>query len=182
MSIQEVEIPFNKNKQKVLFIVNSACALFGIWLIVIQPKSLNTVFDTPSEMYGGLGTWILFWGVCAYFVGTKLFDSSPGLIISNEGFTDNTTAISAGFVPWKDVSEIQESIIQEQKSICVIVKNPQDYIDRQTNALKRKTLEINYKKLGVIIRIYSLGLKSSYQEVKELLDKRFADYKAKNNS
>ena len=182
MSIQEVEIPFNKKKQKVLFIVNSVCALVGIWLIVIRPKSLNTVFDTPTEMYGGLGTWILFWGVCAYFIGTKLFDASPGLIVSNEGFTDNTTSISAGFVLWTDVLEIKESIIQGQKSINVIVKNPQDYIDRQTNALKKKTLQINYDKTGIIIRIYALGLKSNYQEVKDLFDERFNYFKSKNNS
>lgn len=104
----------------------------------------------------------------------KLADHKPGLIISNEGITDNSSGVSAGFIPWTDVVAIDETQVYNQKFINVIVKNPQDYIDRESNAFKRKMMQVNHKSYRTLIGISANALQYDYAELKSLLEARLA--------
>jgi hypothetical protein len=53
---------------------------------------------------------------------------------------DNTSAVSAGLVPWTDVLEIRETKVANQTFINLVVKNPQEYINKQKNGIKRKLI------------------------------------------
>ena len=92
---------------------------------------------------------------------------------------DNASAVSAGYIPWTDVLEIRETNVVNQTFINLIVKNPQDYIDRQKSAFKRKLMQINYNSYGTVIGISANGLKCEYHELKANLDKTFSDFKSK---
>jgi hypothetical protein len=45
------------------------------------------------------------------------------------------------------------------------VRNPQDYIDKQTSGFKRKMMQMNYKMYGTPLSITSNGLKVSFDEL-----------------
>lgn len=154
----------------------AGCVVFvsaGIWFI-LKPHS--------GKMFlAGLAS-ILFFGLIAFYIVKKLTDKSPGLTISNEGVFDNASAVSAGFIPWADVLEISETRVVNQSFINIIVKNPQEYIDRQTNAFKRKVAQINYNSYGTVIGISANGLKCNYPELKAALQERFSLHKNKVNT
>jgi hypothetical protein len=56
-----------------------------------------------------------------------------------------------------------------QKFLMIFVTNPDKYISRQTNVLKRKTAEINYKSYGSPISLSTNTLKCNFDELKNIL-------------
>jgi hypothetical protein len=52
------------------------------------------------------------------------------------------------------------------------VKNPRQYIDRQTSLLKRKGMELNNKMYGTPISITPNGLKITFENLLTILTKK----------
>ncbi|MCX7343521.1 MAG: hypothetical protein NT128_05205 [Proteobacteria bacterium] len=124
---------------------------------------------------------ILFSGSAAFFILKKLCDNSPGLIITEEGVTDNSSATSVGFIPWEDVIKIEEIKISHQKFINLVLRDPQTYIDKQKSAFKRRAMKMNYNMCGTPVSISANSLKCSYKELKAMLEQKFVEYNKKNS-
>ncbi len=54
----------------------------------------------------------------------------PLLIITSEGFTDNSSAVAAGFIPWDMVSRMVLVGFNGQVSVSVYLKDPQAYVEK----------------------------------------------------
>jgi hypothetical protein len=176
---KKTEIQLSKSKITLMLMGSLAFVGIGVWFVSNPPEIDNPFLGSPTKIFiVGLASIIVF-GVFAFFAFKKLWDKSPGLVISEEGVFDNTSAAGAGLVPWTDILEIKETKIVNQTFINLIVKNPQDYIDRQKNSFKRKLMQMNYDTYGTVIGISSSGLKCNYRELKEMLDKAFSDSKRK---
>ena len=104
-------------------------------------------------------------------------DRSPALIISSLGVTDNSSAVCAGFIPWDDIIGIKDYQMLNQVFINIIVRNPQEYIARQSNTLKRLTAQANYSSFGVAIGISCNALRCSHYELRTMLENAFHQYK-----
>lgn len=183
---ERIVIQLRKSKLTLMFLSPIMFTGLGVWFIglgvwfVISPQKVNvSIFSNPTVAFiAGLAS-ILFFGIVGFFIFKKLFDKSPGLIISADGVFDNSSGAGAGFVPWTDIVEIKEIKTHNQFFINLVVRNPQDYIDRQNSALKRKLTKINYNSYGTVNGISANRLKIEYKELKDLLDERFADFNRK---
>lgn len=176
---ERIEIQLSKTKLTLMFIGSIIFVGLGIWYVTYPPKVNITIFSNPITVFiVGLAS-IIFFGVVGFSISRKLFDKSVGLILSNEGIDDNSSGVSAGFVPWMDVIEIKDTKVANQNIICLIVKNPQDYIDRQKNFLKKKSMQMNYKCYDTVIGISANGLKCNHKELKTMLDAKFEEFKSK---
>ena len=176
---KRIEIQLSKSKLTLLFLGSIMFVGLGVWYVISPPKVNISIFSNPTAVFiVGLAS-ILFFGLVGFFIFKKLFDNSPGLIISDEGVFDNSSGASAGFVPWTDIVEIKETKTFNQSFINLVVRNPQEYIDRQNSAFKRKLTKINYNSYGTVIGISTNGLKIKFKELKALLDERYADFNRK---
>lgn len=94
----------------------------GIWF-EMDPPGINTpILGNPITIFiFGLAI-ILFSGLTGFILFKKLSDNSSGLIISDEGVVDNSSGISAGFVPWTDIIAIKETRVFNQRMINLVVK------------------------------------------------------------
>lgn len=181
-SSKKIEIQLSKSKLTLLFLGSVVFVGLGIWFVVNPPEISNPVLGNPTTIFiVGLAS-IVFFGFAGFFIFKKLGDKSPGLVISDEGVFDNTSAVSAGLVPWTDVLEIRETKVANQTFINLVVKNPQEYIDKQKSAFKRKLMQINYETYGTVIGISANGLKCDYRELKATLDKTFSEFKSRKTS
>ena len=177
-NLNQVEIPLNKSKLRFLLIASFGFVFIGISFLII-PFGMRGL-DSGMELFISVTGIIcsLFFGFCAFILLKKIGDNSPGMIISEKGFTDNASGVGAGFVPWSDVIRIEERHVVNQSFIMVIVKNPDDYIYRQESFFKKKAMEMNKKFYGSPISISSNTLQISYGELYRLfanhLEKNFA--------
>lgn len=82
---------------------------------------------------------------------------------------DNSSGVSGGEILWVDIENIKVIEIHRQKIILVLVKNPQEYIDKQSKSFKRKLMKLNYDMYGTPLSIASNGLKISFDELFAIL-------------
>src|SRR5665647_1362036 len=104
---ERIEIQLSKSKLTLLSLGSIIFVGLGVWFVTNPPKESIPFFSNPTVLFiVGLAS-ILFFGLVGFFIFKKLFDNSPGLIISAEGVFDNSSGVSAGFVPWTDIVEIK---------------------------------------------------------------------------
>jgi len=169
---EQIEIPLSKNKMFKTLLGALVFVGIGIWFLI------NPNFGNPTLIsIIGLAS-ILFFGLGGVIILRKFSDKNPGLIISRQGITDNSSGVSAGLITWKDIQEIKISKIMSEKFIILVVRNPQYYLDKVTNPLKRNTIKINCKIYGSPISISANALQTNFNELHTILVKKMNDYKS----
>jgi hypothetical protein len=169
---QKIEIPISKTKLIKILIAAIAFVALGIWMVVRKPTINNPLFGNPIVVFGIGIISILFFGLSGFMIFKKLKDTKPGLLIDERGVTDNASGVSAGHIPWADITAIKTAQVFTQKFILIIVKNPEDYIARQTSALKRQTMRMNFKTYGSPICITANTLQYNFIDLENILRER----------
>ena len=174
---EQIEIPLSKNKMLLTFFGAIAFVGLGVLFLINPSMFISTIFRNPTVIFiAGLAS-VLFFGLVAITVFRKFSDKKAGLIINGQGVIDNSSGVSAGLVLWSDIEKIKTTKVQSQKFMMFIVKNPQDYIDRVTNPLKRKAMEMNYKVYGSPISISANSLQTNFDDLYKLLTEKMYEYK-----
>jgi hypothetical protein len=178
---REIKIKLSKRKLTLLLVGSIIFVGLGVLLIINPAKFRDSIFQNTTLVFGAGLLSILFFGFVGIFIFKKLCDKQFGLIITDEGIFDNSSAVSAGQIFWSDVSAIKVIEVFNQKFIMLIVEDPEQYIDRQTSTVKRKAMQMNFKNFGSPIGISANGLQCNFQELKNILEKKFTEFK-KNKS
>ena len=171
----QIEIPLSKQKMYLMLFGSIIFVVIGTWLVVNPPKSNHPIFGNPMVILISGISAIIFFGYTAFILFKKLPDNKPGLIINSEGIIDNSSGVSPRIVLWTDIIEISTANVMNQKFLMFIVKNPEEYINRQNGIVKRKAMEINYKTYGSPISISANTLDTNFEELYKLLKRKFKE-------
>ena len=157
----KIEIPLSKTKiflhlfGSILFVV-----LFIFIIVELQPSSFIEVVGYCGILFFGFG--------CAVLI-RKLLDHRPGLIIDQNGITDNTTYMSVGRIEWKDIVGLNTYQVESTKMIIIYIENPEKYIKRAKNSLAAKSMRMSQSMTGSPLSINSGALQISHDELEHLL-------------
>jgi hypothetical protein len=175
---EQIEIPLSKKKMLLTLMGALAFVGLGFWFLISPPQSNHWLFGNSALIFvSGLAS-ILFFGFVAITVFRKSSDNKPGLTINRQGIEDNSSGVSAGLIPWTDIQEVTLSQVMNQKFLMLIVKNPQEYLNKIKNPLKRNAMKMNYKTYGSPISISSNSLQINFDELQRLLSEKLKQYKS----
>lgn len=175
-----LEIPLSKAKLAKLLLF---CVLFlvvGTWMAMSDRDSGNPFFDNPImkgiASYGGIAL-----GLGGLLVVTKkLLTKGPGLVLSELGIYDNSSAFKFGLIPWSDITEIREYILEtgpsKQYFVTIRLADPGKLIAGETSAWKRKLLQMNAENYGSPVHISTSGLKIKHAELLKVMREYFERY------
>ncbi len=172
-----IEIPLSKTKLTLLTLGAAVFVAFGFWFVIAPPVIKHPLYGNPAVILAAGILSIVFFGLCGVIGVKKLFDKTPGLTINNQGISDNSSGISAGLIAWKDIIEIRKQNLMSQNFLILVVRNPEEYLNRQTNILKRKPMELNLKSYGSPIAVSANSLKINFDELAALLERKFDEQK-----
>lgn len=175
-----ISIPLSKGKLLLSTIGAFAFVAIGFWFVLAPPTTYSSFFGPAVIIVIGIIS-ILFFGGIAILVIRKFFDQRPGLVIDEQGINDNSGGLSAGQILWADIEDFSVLQIQRQRLILILVKNPQDYLDRQSNGWKRKLMAMNYRQYGTPLSISTNGLKISFATLLEILKHHLEVFQQKNS-
>jgi len=167
MPTTETIIPFSRVRLSKLLLLAVGCILLGLFFVIVQPHDPGNPLTLPVIVVI-FGAFIVIIG---FLLGTLYFrqilKNGPGLIIDNTGFTDYTTALAAGYIPWTEVKGIKPITVGKYKTkfIAILLKDPNAFLERQPNALKRKAMTLNFRNYGSPIQLSSGSLKCSFDEL-----------------
>ena len=169
-----IVIPISKTKIFLLFFGSLFFVILGIWFVTSPPEIRHPVLGNRTLIFiAGLSSLLLF-GIMTILYAIKLFQKAPGLIIDQTGITDNASGISAGLIRWEDLEKIAVMELRKQKLLMLYVHNPQYYIERQRNGIKRKIMQINYRSFATPISISTNGLRCKFDELHRILKQYMA--------
>jgi len=175
---EQIEIPLSKTKMMLTFFGSLLFVGLGLWFLTNPPKSTHWLFGNPTVIFiAGIAS-VIFFGLVAVTIFRKFSDKKPGLIINKQGITDNSSGVSAGLIPWTDIQEITISQVMNQKFLMFIVRNPEFYLDKVTNPLKRNAMKMNYKTYGSPISISANALQTNFDDLHKLLIEKMNEYKS----
>ncbi|MGC4234584.1 MAG: STM3941 family protein [Niabella sp.] len=166
-----IEVPVNKSKAVRRFV------LFVILLLLFSVMAIQPQFFVKGNSFGFvkvagfIGTFICI--ILTAFVAQKVFNKKPGLIIDNDGITDNSLGVIFAKVRWRDVTEIKHLENAGDHYIKITIKDPENYIAAEPHSLKRKMLEMNYNTLKTPINIAASRLKIDFDELLATVRREF---------
>lgn len=149
----------------------------GVWILGQSPEDFESSRKAgdPVLMYGVGAVCILFFGACLVVGLRGLFDSRPGLVVSEEGVTDRTGGVPNGFIPWSDMTGLTVLTVGSHKFVSIHVKNPEHYT-AIGNWFQRMVKRTNVKRHGTPIQLTSMGLKCSFEELQALISDKFNQF------
>ena len=100
----------------------------------------------------------------------KLMKKEGGLIIGQEGIIDNTSTLSIGEIKWEDIQYLSIN----QRLIMVHVNNPEAYIARQSNKIKRGVMTNFNRSYGTPLSITVAALDISFDKLLGMLNEHLA--------
>ena len=172
-TIERIEIPLSKRKMILMLIGSIGFVVIGLWLILNPPAISNPFFGNPTRLLILGIAAILIFGFFTFYFARRLPENKPGLILDKVGLTDNSSGVFVGQILWSDIENISVIEIQGQKLILLEVKNPHDYIEKQTSGLKKKIMQMNFNMYGTPLSITSNSLKIKFEELLNILNDRF---------
>lgn len=176
--MKTIEIPLRKTKIFFILVLAIVGLIIGI-LSTISPDTFITImYRNPQTIrLGGIAS-VLFCGSAIIYGIRKLFDKRIGLVVDENGITDNTNAVSVGLINWTDITEIKTEQVRSTKFLLIFVSKPDKYLDR-VGALQRKIMRANLSMFGTPLSITSNTLKYNFTELEKMIFKYHKDQNRK---
>ena len=122
--------------------------------IILLIGSILLLF-TGAIIIGIIG--VLFFGSCLVFIIKKILSNSTiEVIVDKEGITDNSSAISLGFMSWEDIEQISIAEFNGDRYIQIHLKDEKKYL-KKISMFKRIIVKLN-KKMGFEVALISYNL------------------------
>lgn len=166
-ALSPINIPLSKSKLLALLAGSLLFVLISAWMMIYR-QGADATNHTFMLALGIIG--ILVFGICAVFIVNKLRDQRPGLIIDETGITDNTSGVAAGPVAWNEILEIRSILVSSQRLIMIMVSDPEQILERETNRFKRSIMKMNYSLCGSPVCITANTLKIEFDSLFSLLN------------
>jgi hypothetical protein len=141
---------YPRRGKQVLVLVGSVAFVAGsIWLLT---------FDSPRAVVAGVLGTVVF-GLFGVLATRLALQRGPALVIDSRGITDSSSAVSAGFVPWHQVTGLHTWNQGSREAVCVDVHDPRSVL-AAAGPFARITMRLNTKMVGtpVIIAVAALPL------------------------
>ncbi len=176
--MNKIEIPLSKTKTTLTLIGAIVFVALGV-IFILTPNTFNPPFIGNTMVIGIIGAVaVVFFGIISIYNFKKMFDKTMGLIIDENGITDNTHASSVGLIEWTDITEIKAKQIISSKFLLIYTSNPSKYLDR-VNKIQRRLMIGNMKMVGTPFSITPNTLKFDCKSLEKLLKERLVEQKDK---
>ncbi|MBL4605596.1 MAG: hypothetical protein JKY02_08050 [Flavobacteriaceae bacterium] len=152
--------------------------IYYVWNIYPIPNDIENFTNSNWISVGvfGFASLLIFFFTLKLII--KVFNKKFGLTINENGVTDHSSVISFGFIPWSDIQNIEvRSRMFNLKSIKLILKNPEDYINKyKKRSLKRKRALEDYNRFDSPIQLHTTLLKINPSQLYNVLNHKFQEH------
>lgn len=186
--LEPIEIYYSKNAYRAglfaafIFVCGGFCIM-----TIVQNGALDFTIH-PFTKFGLLGIVVMALGaLLARVYIKKLADTSPALIIDDEGMTINGKKQKN--ITWAKIDRIEvverriSNKTSPDKFIVPVLKDPEEYFNDTTKKLLGTLDNLNVEaQAGQPIEISTTFLQCSFDGLRELLENKLAEYNTKKQS
>ncbi len=175
--MEKIEIYSSKKKSFLLLLGSIAFVAMGFWLFIEADNLTGWIVRNPFFNRAIAIVTIVFFGL-GIFVGIKrVIQSKISLIIDPKGLNVNPQKSLTDFILWSEISGFNEIKIHNTRIIIIGVKEPDYWLDNETNIIRRKLMLFNIKNYNSPFNISAAGLDISADKLIETLNDYYKRYK-----
>jgi hypothetical protein len=163
-----VVIPLDRRKM-LPFALGSA-AFVALGALLIATSGGESFLDAWTMRLAGAAS-VAFFGLILVTVVPKMLDSRPGLVIGEEGILDNSSALSAGMIPWTEITGIKITSVKAQDFLTILLANPDRFVERG-GPIRRFARLANQRFYGSPVHISAKTLAIGFDELVALVEGR----------
>lgn len=164
----QIQIYSNTKKALLLFIGSIAFVVLGYY-IFLNAEEMTTYMFSNFLFFKIIGMFsMLFFGLgivlsCKLFIKKQLL-----LVIDENGININPS--KEEYIKWEDIEGFTELKINRIKMIGIQVSTPENYINKETNALRKTLMEFNMTNYHSPFSIAVSPMNISYKELFNILN------------
>lgn len=166
------EISISLHKKRIALLTFGAIGFIALSFWLMQVADTQTEYSPLFLKFISI-IGILFFTLCGIYGFRKLFDTKPALIINDQGIFDNSSAISAGLVEWKNITNVIITEVYDQKFITIETNNADELLSKQ-HGFKKILLSLNKNYYKSPIQIAASSLQCDIQELCNILKEQIA--------
>lgn len=166
--MQKTEIYSNQKKAILFFFLFIVFGVLGIWMILEAENIKTPILRNPLliRIVGISG--VLFSGFGMFVMAKQLFRKKLMLTLDETGIHQKLPKNQS--IKWKDIKGFSEMKINSVKIIIIHVKNPEEYIDMETNKIRKNLMNYNLSNYGSPFTMAVATMDIGYTELWELLN------------
>ena len=173
--MNRIEIYSNKKKAFFLLLGSLMFVILGLFCFINAENIKNNLFRNPLIIQiVGIAS-ILFFGFGIYVAIRQLIRNKLMLVIDEKGITVNPK--KEEIIDWKDIDGFSEIKINNVKIIIIQMNNSQDYIDNESNKIRKSLMKYNLENYGSPFNISVSTMDLKYEELLKLLNENLIEYK-----
>ncbi len=155
--MEVVKVSRSRIKTLLLIIAAIGFVATGVWMIAAKDS------DIFLKVIGAVS--VLFFGSAIPLGLKKLINNDDGLHLTSNALIIEPDSTQKLVIPWTEIIGFRVVKIQSTKIIVVDVDNPEDWLSRESNPIKRKLMQFNQSTYGTPFNISASGLNLSHNKV-----------------
>ena len=164
---------YQNTKGNILYSIGSFLfTIIGILGLFIFFQDMELVMQIILKAILFIG--IIFFGYGSIYFLKRMKTKKEMLIVNSKGITDNTSAISLGFIPWEDIEDVYVDGVLGNNFNELKIKNEEKYLNN-ISFIKKLLINSN-KKMGH--QIVCITLNTTNYSINEVMEK-IKEYRAK---
>jgi hypothetical protein len=167
---ERIEIPLSKLKLLKLVFFALLFVAAGYFMFTADAAWIEQQrrFNNPLFVHS-VGVAALVMGALGFAAALfKLFSSTPGIVIDNNGITDMSSFRAHGLIPWTDVTGFVEGAVGRQRFVYVLLRDPEAYVAR-FGPVRQLLLRMTSRMGPSPVALTNVALKVSFDEMRDLL-------------
>ena len=168
--MDRLEIFTSKKKSILLLIVSVLFVVLGIWLLssaeqLADARNRSALF---IQIIGAAS--ILFFGLGIIVFLLRIIKSEMALVVDAKGIHINPKKASSAIIRWSDILDFEEIKINSTPIVIVHVRDPESWVEKEKNALRRQLMKVNINQYQSPFNIAAAGLNISHSQLLESLN------------
>lgn len=175
--MEETEIYSSKKKSFLLFIVSLLFVVGGIYMFINaeNPTGFRSGSPLVAKAIGIAST--IFFSLGIYISAKQILSNRLLLIINRNGINVDPKKSLTEFIEWQSIKGFSELKIQGQKFVVIDVSNPDYWIDKEENRIRKKVMAFNVRNYGSPFNLSANLLQMNYSELITTFNENLNKYK-----
>ncbi len=153
------KIEIGRSRFKTFLLILGAVGFVVAGILMIRTSEI----DMFEKFIGGIG--ILFFGAAIPLGIKKLITNEVALEISRNNLILEPNSNKKYVLVWNEILGFDVVKIKGAKIIIIEMNNPQKWINKESNLVKKKMMQYNYNNYGTPFNITAAGLSVSHSKL-----------------
>jgi len=175
--MKKIEIYSNKKKAFLLLLCSIAFVVLGFFCFVNAEKMQTNLFRNPLIIKIAGIISVLFFGFGIFVSIKQLIKDKLMLVIDKKGIDVNPK--KGEIIRWENIDGFSEIKINSVKIIVIHINNPMEYIDKQTDKVRKGLMKFNLNNYDSPYNISVATMDLSQDELFKLLNENLLIFKYK---